>query len=52
MRRERLLRGFEAEAFKALVRSSAEKESLRGRWVPEDGRGIVSVMVSVRCGWC
>jgi hypothetical protein len=34
MRRVRLFRGLDAEALKALVRSSAEKESLRGRWTP------------------
>lgn len=44
---ERLLRGLVADAWKALLRSSAENESLRGIWAPEEGMGIVSVIVEL-----
>lgn len=44
MRRERSLRGFEAEALKALWMSSVEKESLRGSWTELAGRGMVSAI--------
>lgn len=46
---ERSLRGLLADALKALVRSSAEKESLRGIVVREDGMGMVSVIFVVCC---
>ena len=45
MRRERLLRGFNADSLNALVMSSVEKESLRGNWVCWAGIGMVDVMI-------
>ena len=43
--RDRWLRGFDAAYWKALVMSSVEKESLRGRRVPVAvGRGMVDVI--------
>lgn len=47
IRNDRLFRGFDADALKAFSRSPAEKESLRGSWVPEDGIGMASVMVVI-----
>lgn len=47
MRNESSLRGLVAEALRALVRSSAEKESLRGMGEVRVGRGIVSVILSL-----
>jgi len=62
MRNDRLLRGFEADALKALWMSSVEKESFRGSCVPDVGIGMMSVIVGrasefglhgevVLCGW-
>ena len=48
-RRERLLRGFDAEAWKARAMSSVLKESLRGRRGASDGWGRVEVMLTVLC---
>lgn len=48
MRNDRLLRGFVADALKALVRSSVEK-SLRVSWEPDVGIGMVSVIVECGC---
>jgi hypothetical protein len=42
-----LLRGFEAEAWKARAMSSVLKESLRGRRGASDGWGRVEVMLAV-----
>jgi hypothetical protein len=42
-----LLRGFEAEAWKARAMSSVLKESLRGRRGASDGWGRVEVMLTV-----
>lgn len=46
-RRERLLRGFDSEAWKARVMSSVLKESLRGRRGVSDGWGRVEVILTV-----
>jgi hypothetical protein len=52
IRRERLLRGLDADSLNALVMSSVEKESLRGSGVLEAvGKGIVSVIVGLAAGW-
>jgi hypothetical protein len=45
-RRERLLRGFDAEAWKARAMSSVLKESLRGRRGASEGWGRVEVMLT------
>lgn len=50
-RRERLLRGFEAEAWKARVMSSVLKESLRGRRGAWEGWGRVEVIFVGWVGW-
>lgn len=51
IRRERLLRGLDADSLNALVMSSVEKESLRGSGVLEAvGKGIVSVIVGLAAG--
>ena len=42
-----MLRGFEAEAWKARAMSSVLKESLRGRRGASDGWGRVEVMLTV-----
>lgn len=47
MRNERSFRGLVADALKALVRSSAENESLRGICAPDEGIGMVSVIAEV-----
>ena len=39
-----------AEALKALWMSVVEKESLRGSWAVDVGRGIVEVIVGVGVG--
>lgn len=50
-RRERLLRGFEAEAWNARVMSSVLKESLRGRRGAWLGWGRVEVIFVVLVWW-
>lgn len=47
MRNDSSLRGLVADALRALVRSSAENESLRGMGDCCVGRGMVSVILSL-----